>query len=202
MRASALQHLVTYMQQLPRFSVLKANYPDKLSMPTKVLLDTIGGDVRARFSDAVNTCAIRMSWCLNRSGQPIAQVPDLAYATGKKPEVDPTRRKQTPPERFLIRADEVKTYLEAQYGPGALIYDARKTPERVTLGGRKVVQGIIVFDWLGTFEEFGASGHVDLFFVLDQGREATPQFVPACVGTCYWQDTKKPMKAYLWEAAP
>ncbi|HEY0705738.1 MAG TPA: hypothetical protein VGG33_03020 [Polyangia bacterium] len=49
------------MRKLPRFSVLKANYPDKVALPTKALLNRIGGQVRQQFNDAINTCAIRMS---------------------------------------------------------------------------------------------------------------------------------------------
>ncbi|HEY0708405.1 MAG TPA: T6SS effector amidase Tae4 family protein [Polyangia bacterium] len=187
------------MRKLPRFSVLKANYPDKVAFGTKALLDTIGGDVRRQFNDAINTCALRISWCLNKSDQPIVRVPNLAFASGTKAKPDPKRNKPEPAPLYLFRASEMKTYLEAQYGPGTLIYDASVAPEKVKLGGRKAVQGIIAFDWLGRFDEFGASGHVDLFFVLDQGSAASPQFVPACAGACYWQDSKKPMKAYLWE---
>ena len=58
------------MRRPPRYSTLLANYPKAFSKPTKILLDEIGGPVRAALSDSVNTCAIRMSVALNRSGTP------------------------------------------------------------------------------------------------------------------------------------
>jgi hypothetical protein len=101
-----------------------------------------------------------------------------------------------------VSATKMKVYLDAVYGGAQLIYDARKEPHRIHLGGRKAVQGIVMFDWLGRIKDFGATGHVDLFMVLDSGAGAKPQFVPACVGHCYWQEDKQPMVAYLWEARP
>ena len=96
----------------------------------------------------------------------------------------------------------MKTYLDKIYGAGRKIYDARKSPERIQLDGRTNVQGIVLFDWLGAIRDFGATGHVDLFFVKDNGSGAAPQFTPACAGQCYWMDDKLPMVAYLWEALP
>jgi len=190
------------MKTLPRFSVLSANFPAKSTMDTKALLDAIGGKVRKNLDDSVNTCALRISWCLNKSGQRIERTPGIRVYEGAVEKPNPARARQVPPDLYLVSADEMRDYMTAHYGAGSLIYDATKSPASITLGGRKVVQGLIVFDWMGRTKDFGASGHVDLFYVLDQGAAASPQFVPACVGACYWQDTKKPMKAFLWEAAP
>jgi hypothetical protein len=188
--------------ELPRFFVLRECYPGKGSMDTKTLLDSIGGQVRHTFNDTVNTCAIRMSWCLIKSGQPIARLPNVSVYEGMKAPSDPRRHRQPSGDLYIVSATKMKVYLDAVYGEGQLIYDARKEPQRIHLGGRKVVQGIVMFDWLGRPKDFGATGHVDLFLVLDNGAGAKPQFVPACVGHCYWQEYKQPMVAYLWEALP
>ncbi len=190
------------MKELPRFSVLVANYPAKDSFDTKALLDAIGGQVRRAFNDTVNTCAIRMSWCLNKSGQKIERRNGVPAYEGQRPPANPRIAKVVPPDLFVVSAQKMKVYLDQTYGPGLLIYDARKQPGEINLGGRKAVQGIVVFDWLGSPRDFGATGHVDLFQVIDQGKGAQPQFVPACVGHCYWQAEKQPMLAYLWEAKP
>lgn len=190
------------MKELPRFSVLKANYPTKSQMDTKALLDAIGGQVRKSFNDSINTCAIRMSWCLNKSGHRVERVRGVPVFEGVRAPVNPRLARQLSPDLFIASAQKMKHYLENTYGPGKLIYDARKEPQRIKLGGRTAVQGIVMFDWQGAIRDFGATGHVDLFHVLDQGAAARPQFIPACVGSCFWQDEKQPMLAYLWEANP
>ena len=63
------------MRMLPRYNVLTPNYPDKHRVPAKSLLDEIGGEVRKTLVDSVNTCAIRMSEALNRSGHLIQTTP-------------------------------------------------------------------------------------------------------------------------------
>lgn len=103
---------------------------------------------------------------------------------------------------FIVSAQKLKLYLDATYGPGKLIYDARKQPSEIHLGGRTNTQGIVMFDWLGAPRDFGATGHVDLFYIEDKGAGARPQFMAACVGTCFWQPEKQPMLAYLYEARP
>jgi Type VI secretion system (T6SS), amidase effector protein 4 len=180
------------MVPLPRFTVLAANYPTKAAMPTKALLDAIGGEVRKSLSDGVNTCALRLSWCLNRSGAKVQKTPGLYILKGGGAQ----------PELFSVRVGDRIKYLERRHGHGALIYDARTQPNRIALGGRKKVQGVIAFDWQGPVAEFGATGHVDLFHVVDQGAEKRPQFVPACAGQCFWWPTKGPMLAHLWETSP
>ena len=96
----------------------------------------------------------------------------------------------------------MRVYVERVYGPGQLIYDARTDPMKIHLKGRRHVQGIIVFEWLDSPRLFGASGHVDLFSVIDRGPTMKPQFAPACQGECFWQIDPGPMIAHLWEARP
>jgi len=72
------------MSSLPPFSVLTANYPAKSQIPTKQLLDSIGGPVREHLDDDVNTCALRMSACLNASGAPLIHVGGLYTLKGAR----------------------------------------------------------------------------------------------------------------------
>ena len=190
------------MSKLPSFSTLKNNYPSKADLPTRTLLDSIGGQVR-KLLDDINTCAIRMSLCLNESGAPLIHTAGLYALAGAKPTVTPgDHRPPGPAPLFLLRVGDMKTYLRRVYGAGTLIYDARVDPKKIHLGGRKRVQGIVVFEWLGPPKQFGATGHVDLFSVIDRGENMTPQFTPACEGNCYWLDNAGPMVAHLWETAP
>jgi hypothetical protein len=178
------------MLRLPPFSALKVNYPTKAELNTKQLLDRIGGGVRQALRDDANTCALRVSLCFNRSGAPIVRMPGLYELSGARP-----------PDRYIVRVHDMKTYLERVFGPGRRIYDARSEPSKIHLGGQKHVQGVVVFDWLGPPREFGATGHVDLFRVMER-TGAMPLFVPACEGTCYWLDERGPMVADLWETRP
>jgi Type VI secretion system (T6SS), amidase effector protein 4 len=195
------------MNRIPiSFSKLVANYPDQVRWPTKKLLDTIGGDLRARLQDNVNTCAIRLSYALNASGIPIrhqAGVTEWAGGPVAAPGSMSHSRAPLPPKRdlFIFRVMDVKTYLTARYGPGKLIYDARKDPEHLVTPFSAVTQGIITFEWGGDPRTFGALGHADLFRVSLSG-DKQPTLIPGCVGHCYFMDTTAPMLAHLWEMSP
>ena len=172
------------MPTLPPFSTLQTNYPSKSALPTKELLDAIGGQVRHLRNDA-NTCALRMSLCLNNSEAPLEHTGGLYTLAGAKPTTSTAdHRPPASTARFIIRVRDMKTYLDRVYGAGTLVYDARVDPKKIHLGGRKQVQGIVVFEWLGRPRDFSATGHVDLFRVIDRGETMTPQFTPACEGNC------------------
>jgi hypothetical protein len=64
---------------------------------------------------------------------------------------------------------------------------------------RGVTQGIIVFEWQGNYNEFGAMGHADLFRVL-LSPGSPPTLTPGCIGSCYF--VSGPMIAQLWETRP
>jgi len=187
------------MRTLPKYNVLTSNYPDKHQVPTKSLLDGIGGDVRKTLSNSVNTCAIRMSEALNRSGHPIQEMTGLYLLQGAKPLRVPGKLTASP-TLYIVRVPDMKRYLEKHYGVGRLIYDANKRPTEIINLPRQT-QGIIVFVWNGVFREFGASGHVDMFRLWPNGDQP-PRLEPACAGQCYWWTQGGPMKAYLWETTP
>lgn len=189
------------IRPLPTFSTLLANYPDKHAVPTKSLLDSIGGQVRAGLGDAINTCAIRMSWTLNKSGAPICPTAGVSVLKGA-PQVVAETAHHVKPEKhsdlFIIRVLDVKTYLTKRFGPGRAIYDGRH-PRDLSKLKRGVTQGIVAFEWRGIYRDFGASGHVDLFRVTETS-ESPPRLVGACAGECFFLEG--PMIAHLWETRP
>jgi hypothetical protein len=190
------------MQPIPvSFSRLVAAYPDHQGFPAPTLLDAIGGEVRATVRDTDNTCAVRMSYCLNRAGAPIRRVAaDVLYRRARSvaDPLTPVDRRVTAGELYVIRAADVRRYLNARYHEGVLIWDGYRADSfKTSFSG--VTQGIIVFEWRGRYSDFGASGHADLFRIaLTDGQP--PVLKPACIGDCYWM--KGPMYAYFWETNP
>jgi hypothetical protein len=184
---------------LPTYSTLLRNYPNKRNVPTKQLLDSIGGQVRGQLDDSVNTCATRISKTLEDSGQPIRRMPGLYQLSGAKAPRK-LHQPQVPPKLYVIRVMDMKRYLETNYGPGKLIYDATKQPTALTNLPTQT-QGIIVFVWSGPYGDFGAFGHVDLFRLWPNGGKP-PRLEPACAGECHWWTIGGPMTAFLWETGP
>ena len=181
---------------LPRFSLMAASFPDKHTIPTKALLDNIGGEVRRSLLNDVNTCAIRISAAINGSNDKIRRTPGLYFLPGKTtPRHD---GRVPPPSLYLIRARDILAYLRLNYGPGKLIYDAIVAPKELVRISSST-QGIIVFDWRGRPGDFGALGHADLFR-LWPNEEKPPKLEPTCASQCYWWPVGGPMRAYFWEA--
>ena len=188
------------MLKLPRFSTLVSNYPKTSNKPTKTLLDEIGGQVRTQLSDSINTCAIRMSVALNRSHSPIRPCGQLYMLTGKTPPHPSNPRVKLAPSRYLVRAKEMRTYLDHEFGVGRLVYDGSRQIEPTFSPGQK--QGIICFDWVGPWAGFQAGGHVDLLrLVVDTAGKVT-RLLPNCEGHCYFLPTLGPMRAYFWGTDP
>jgi hypothetical protein len=108
------------MKNLPRYLALAANYSDKHTVPAKALLDRIGGQVRKIVNDGMNTCAIRISDALNRSGDPILRMPGLYQLEALRPPTIPGVIGK-PPDLYIVRVPDMKAYLERRYGSGKLI---------------------------------------------------------------------------------
>jgi hypothetical protein len=183
------------------YRTLASNYPNKHDTPTKQLLDEIGGEVRSSLGDAVNTCAIRVSYALNHSGAPITKLGGLyllqgAAAKGQK--LPPAKRRS---DLYIVRVLDMKRYLTQVYGLGKRIYDARSIPDKL-IGLSGATQGIILFQWNGPVAEFGATGHVDLFQLSASDPKLPLDLIPDCEGACYWQPTVAPMEAFLWQTPP
>ena len=188
------------MRRPPRYSTLVANYPKSTDKSTKILLDEIGGQIRTALSDSINTCAIRMSVALNKSGKPIHSRARVYMLKGEAPPHPSNPKVKLSPSLYVIRAKEMKTYLELEFGPGKLVYDGRKQTEPSFPHQQK--QGIIAFDWIGPWAGFQAGGHVDLLRLVEDTSGTVTQFLPNCEGHCYFLPALGPMRAYFWETDP
>jgi hypothetical protein len=190
------------IRSLPTFRELKANFPDHARFRTPTLLNSIGGQVRQNLKDADNTCAVRLSYTLIKSGTPIRHTPGV-HALKGAPHVVPSTAHHAHPtmasDLYVFRVLEMKEYLVKHYGPGALVYNGYRATHFVEPPPIKgSTQGIIAFTWQGPFNDFGASGHVDLYQGLLTGN---PQTMGAnCVGQCYF--LTGPMIAHFWEVRP
>lgn len=188
------------MRRIPRYSTLLANYPNPRTKSTHDLLDEVGGPIREKFSDATNTCAIRMSMALNKSGVPIHSCAGVFMMKGQTPPSPPNLHPKKSPSWYVVRAKEMRIYLDRVFGRGRLVYDGSKKlkpsfPHRHT-------QGIIAFDWMGPWAGFQAGGHVDLLSLSTDASGGIPQNLPNCEGHCYFLPDLGPMRAYFWETNP
>ncbi len=190
------------IRALPTFRELVAHFPDHSGFPTPDLLDSIGGEVRARIRDNDNTCVIRLSYTLNRAGAPLRMTPGLHMlksAAQTTPGTVHHSHPATKTDLYLYRVLEMKQYLVARYGQGVRIYNGyRPNQFRQPPPIRGATQGIIAFTWEGPFNAFSATGHMDLYRGLLTGN---PQTLGAnCVGECYFN--VGPMIADFWEVRP
>lgn len=112
---------------------LWANYPHGEPELVKAL---IGGNVNSEWID--NTCAIRLSHALNRSGHKVQEIGGVKTVSGANG------------NRYMFRVREAVLYLRFHLGE----------PTPCTQGQRPTASGIIWFDDCGWME---ATGHVDLW---------------------------------------
>jgi hypothetical protein len=187
---------------LPTFRELVAHFPDHTKYPTPKLLNEIGGQIRLRLNDADNTCAIRLSHTLNKSGAPLKVVPAPHFLKAAPHVVPGTEHHAHPAHKedlYIYRVLEMKDYLIKRDGKGVRIYNGHKAThftEPPPIKG--ATQGIIAFEWQGPFNQFNASGHMDLYRGLLTGN---PQALGAnCIGACYFN--AGPMIADFWEVRP
>ena len=193
------------MAQVPSFSSLTRHFPYKPAAQTpnrsgaipagatvagnKDLVEQIGGNLHTRLSaiypdlDLMNTCAVRLSYCLNKAGSKITPASHVRMYKGGDGNF------------YTISADEMITYLRGKYGRPVLIFDGDKRADKEWLGAvTPPVQGIFGYDWQGRIADFGATGHVDIGRLPDSKVSSITD-----IGTgAYFTDG--PMKVYFWAA--
>lgn len=194
------------MASVPAFTKLAKNFPYKPKALTpdrtgpipagayigtnQQLVEAIGGDLLKSLSNVyadlnqMNTCAVRLSYCLNRCGSDITRVANVRMFKGADGKY------------YTISADEMITYLRTKYGKGVLIFDGDKKADKEWRGAVKPpVQGIFGYDWQGRIADFGATGHVDIGKLPSTDVTAIAEY-----GTgAYFRDG--PMKVYFWGSA-
>jgi hypothetical protein len=134
--------------------------------------------------DLMNTCAIRLSYCLNRSGHKISPAKGVRLYLGADKNL------------YAISADEMIKYLNAKFDAPVKIWDGNKAVGKQWLGGvTPPTQGIVGYDWQGRTADFGASGHVDIGKLTDAKSAAITD-----IGTGSYFRTG-PMIVYFWACA-
>jgi hypothetical protein len=161
------------MSAVPSFTSLRRNFPYKplAASPTTVgavpgtalragnraLVEKIGGDLHRALSaiypdlEQMNTCAVRLSYCLNAAGAKLRPARGVRMKQGADGGL------------YAFSADEMITYLKETFGKGVLVWDGTKGEGKRAVGKLKeTAQGILGYDWQGRIADFGATGHVDI----------------------------------------
>ena len=153
------------------------------------LIERIGGSLERTLSavyqdlDHINSCATRLSWCLNQSGAKLTRTTHVRMLKGADGDL------------YVISADEMIAYLRLTYGRPVLIFDGSKSTEQEWLGTvTPPIKGIFCYDWQGPTAEFGATGHVDIGRMADADVDGITD-----IGTgAYFNDG--PMRVFFWAA--
>jgi hypothetical protein len=194
------------MAEVPNFGALARSFPYKPKALTpdrtgaipagatiatnKELVEQIGGDLHKRLAaiyrdlDRMNTCAVRLSYCLNKAGSKVTRMSSIRMFKGADDNY------------YTISADEMITYLKAKYGKPVLIFDGQKSSDKEWLGAvTPPAQGIFGYDWQGRIADFGATGHVDIGKLPDSNVANITE-----IGTgAYFEDGA--MKVFFWKSA-
>ena len=147
----------------PPYAVLRSKYPDRRSVSAEEIYMWIGHPDLATTVGWENTCALRMSLALVRSGVHVA--PGRLRVTAGECKGHMLEPGQAALSRFLLRAWGVPEKYDS--GPAA----------NTGIGRRR---GVISFYHL--WGEFDQQGHIDLVAPGDWG--------PTCEEDCYWSSTK------------
>ena len=132
----------------------------------------------------MNTCAVRLSYCLNRCASKVTRTGGVRMYKGSDGDY------------YTISADEMITYMKAKYGKPKPIFDGSKTGAgKWNAPVATPAQGLFGYDWQGRIADFGATGHVDI------GRLPTADVRQITdIGTgAYFNEGA--MKVFFWAAA-
>ncbi|KAK3753500.1 hypothetical protein QZH41_018001, partial [Actinostola sp. cb2023] len=127
----------------PSFSTLWNNYPTVSDYKGDALIDAAG---LPTWLYGCNTCAIRLSYALIKSGHTI-DIGDNEFNWSK------VRALRKDNEKYIIRVATFRKYLEDRKGPASVV-----SKNKSDFLGKK---GIIVFQNCPSFTT--ATGHVDVF---------------------------------------
>ena len=188
------------MAKLPAFSLLQLNFPYKtagagpglaLVKSNKELVKLIGGKLEKSLAaiypdlDAMNACAIRLTYCLIRSGHTVGVAKGVRTYAGADG------------FRYTISADEMIAYMKSAFGKPVKIWDGNKGAGKRWLASIKLpTQGIFGYDWQGRTADFGASGHVDIGKLSESGGQ---QYITEFGTGQYF--LPGPMIVYFWECS-
>ena len=186
------------MAKRPTFALLRTNFPYKtaaagpggaLVKSNKELVKLIGGRLEKSLAaiypdlDAMNACAIRLSYCLNKSGYKVGVAKGVRIYAGADL------------FNYTISADEMIAYMKSVFGKPVKIWDGNKAAGKQWLAAVKLpTQGIFGYDWQGRTADFGASGHVDIGKLTESGGQP---FISEYGTNQYF--LLGPMIVYFWE---
>src|ERR1700743_2456319 len=143
------------------YSVLEANYPKDGT--AKEVYNNVGGDVAKRYNDNesqgdqspyANTCALRMSVALNKSGNDIDT--DVKNSKGQAMYTE----KGGDDKDYALRKSDVKDYMKAEYGKADITTKSTDKDFAAKITEIQGQKGVIVFDVTGWSD---ATGHVTIY---------------------------------------
>lgn len=160
------------------YSALEANYPT--TGTPEEMYNSVGGDVSSRFNEHkndvggnayANTCALRMSVALNKSGNDIDT--DVKNNKGQKMYTE----KGGDGKDYALRKSDVKDYMKGKYGKADISIKSTDKDFDKKVSEIKGQKGVIVYDVTGWGD---ATGHVTIY----DGKGN-------CGHDCYFPDADK-----------
>jgi RHS repeat-associated protein len=160
------------------YSTLAANYPT--TGTSKEMYNSVGGDVAKRFNEHendaggnayANTCALRMSTALNKSGNDIDT--DVKNSKGQAMYTETGGDGKD----YALRKSDIKDYMKGEYGKADISTKSTDKNFDSKVSEIKGQKGVIVFDVTGWGD---ATGHVTIY----DGKGA-------CGHDCYFPDSDK-----------
>lgn len=160
------------------YSSLQANYPT--TGTPEEMYNSVGGDVAGRFNEHKNdvggnayenTCALRMSVALNKSGNDIDT--DVKNSKGQKMYSE----KGSDGKDYVLRKSDLKDYMKGEYGKADISTKSTDKDFDSKVSEIKGQKGIIVYDVTGWTD---ATGHVTIY----DGKGS-------CGHDCYFPDSDR-----------
>jgi RHS repeat-associated protein len=160
------------------YSTLAANYPT--TGTPKEMYNSVGGQVAKVYNDNAskgdnnpyaNTCALRMSTALNKSGNDIDT--DVKNSKGQKMYT----LEGSDGKDYALRKSDIKDYMKGEYGKADISTKSTDKDFDSKVSEIKGQKGVVVFDVTGWGD---ATGHVTIY----DGKGS-------CGHDCYFPDSDK-----------